>query len=370
MWAAGGLSRQIPADATASQFGKAGATTLPLLPGDGAQPPPDPLIECAQHRRGLAEAEISAPADKVSGQLLGDLFEASSARASCQLPDSRFEASERLRRNAPSRLLPAGEAEAQELADARLGDRALGLVDLELEALFEEPFDPGHHPLARLLTAHIDVAVIGVAHEAVAALLQLLVQHIQHQVRQQRRERAALRRAFLRRTDKPSFQHARGQKAADQLQEALVSNPLGNQPHQDVVVDPVERTSPDRCPRQSRGRTRCTPAPVPQPDVPSASAGSRSSSRRTFRPSPLAALASPPAGSGGRAPSECRAAAGRPTTASINGPATAGRSRLAFAARASVAWAAAFGASPLAPVPKFSSICFFCRMARTRSPFY
>lgn len=70
MWAAGGLGRQIPADATASQFGKAGATTLPLLPGDGAQPPPDPLIECAQHRRGLAEAEISAPADKVSGNSL------------------------------------------------------------------------------------------------------------------------------------------------------------------------------------------------------------------------------------------------------------------------------------------------------------
>src|SRR3954447_16117187 len=228
MWAAGSLSRQIPADTTASQFGKASATTLPLLPGDGAQPPPDPLIECAQHRRGLAEAEVSAPADKVSGQLLGDLFEASSARASRQLPDSRFEAGNRLRCDTPPRLLPACEAEAQELADARLGNRALGLVDLQLEALFEELLDAGHHPLAGLSTAHIDVAVIGVAHEAVAALLQLLVQHIQHQVRQQRRERAALRRTFLRRADQSPFQHARGQKAADQLQEALVSNPLGN----------------------------------------------------------------------------------------------------------------------------------------------
>ena len=87
MWAAGGLSRQVPADAAASQFGKASATTLPLLPGDGAQPPPDPLVKCAQHRRGLAEAEVSTPADKVSGQLLDDLLEASSARASRQLPD-------------------------------------------------------------------------------------------------------------------------------------------------------------------------------------------------------------------------------------------------------------------------------------------
>src|SRR5262249_24083446 len=46
--------------------------------------------------------------------------------------------------------------------------------------------------------------------------------------------------AFLRRAGKTSFHHARGQEAADQLQEALVSNPLGNEPHQDVVVDPVE----------------------------------------------------------------------------------------------------------------------------------
>jgi len=26
--------------------------------------------------------------------------------------------------------------------------------------------------------------------------------------------------------------------------------------------------------------------------------------------------------------------------------------------------------APVAPVPKFSSTCFFCRMARARSPFY
>src|SRR5262249_13844831 len=37
-----------------------------------------------------------------------------------------------------------------------------------------------------------------------------------------------------------SLQHARSQIAADQLQDALVSNPLGNEPHQDVMVDPVE----------------------------------------------------------------------------------------------------------------------------------
>src|SRR5882672_6199048 len=156
MWAAGGSRRQVPADATASQLGKASGSPLPLLPGDGAQPPPDPFFKRAQHRRRLAEAEVAAPPDEVDGQLLDDLREASSTRV----------------------------AEAQELADARLGNRTLGLVNLQPEALCKESFDADHHPLARTLTAHIDVAVVGVAHEAMTALLQFLVQHIQHQVRQ------------------------------------------------------------------------------------------------------------------------------------------------------------------------------------------
>src|SRR5215469_16631085 len=109
MWAPGGLGRQVPADAAASQLGEASGSMLPLLPGDGAQPPSDPLVKFVQHRRGLAEAEVTAPADKVSGQLLGDLREAFSACA--QLPDFRLKAGDRLRRNAPPRFCPASEAE-------------------------------------------------------------------------------------------------------------------------------------------------------------------------------------------------------------------------------------------------------------------
>src|SRR5262245_15549500 len=135
MRAAGGLSRQVPADAAASQLGEASPSVLPLLPGDGAQPPPDPFVKCARHRRGLAEAEVSAPTDQVDGQLPDDLREALSARAPRHLPDLRLEAGQRLRRDAPPRLFPAGEAEAQELADARFGDRTLGFVDLQLKAL-------------------------------------------------------------------------------------------------------------------------------------------------------------------------------------------------------------------------------------------
>jgi len=78
--------------------------------------------------------------------------------------------------------------------------------------LFEEAFDALHHPLARPHAAHIDVAVVGVAREAMAASLQLFVQHVEHQIRQKRRERAALRGSFVRGADQPVRQHAAGQK--------------------------------------------------------------------------------------------------------------------------------------------------------------
>jgi hypothetical protein len=55
---AGGLSRQVLADATASQPRKASASPLPLLPGDGTQPSSGPLIKRQQHRRSFAEAEV------------------------------------------------------------------------------------------------------------------------------------------------------------------------------------------------------------------------------------------------------------------------------------------------------------------------
>ena len=328
--------------------------------------------------------------------------------------------------------LPAREAEAQELAHARLGHRALGLVDLELETLGQEPLDARHHPLARPLTAHIDVAVVGVAHEAMAALLQFLVQHVQHQVRQQRRERPALRRAFLRRADQPVRQHARSQKAADQLQDALVSHPLGHQPHQDVVVDPVEEllqvdihhdAVPGRDVRLRPRHRLMRRAPRPEAVAASENVGSqsacstcstacwmkrsstvgmpsgRSAARRLRYLDPPHRLRlvgavkqlSPDRGpvllQVGRQlvdghPVDARRALVAPDLrqrlpschARQSLPSTAQRppgfrARLSPRALRSLR-RRRFGASPFAPVPKVSSSWIFCRMARTRSPLY
>lgn len=63
MWASGGFRRPGSADAAALQFCEASASTFPLLPGDDAQPLPEPFIKPAQNRGGLAEAEVSATSD-------------------------------------------------------------------------------------------------------------------------------------------------------------------------------------------------------------------------------------------------------------------------------------------------------------------
>ena len=56
--AASGLGRQPLADAATTQRREASARTLPVRPGDGAEPPPGPLVEAEQDIGNLAESEI------------------------------------------------------------------------------------------------------------------------------------------------------------------------------------------------------------------------------------------------------------------------------------------------------------------------
>src|SRR5439155_5052957 len=89
------------------------------------------------------------------------------------------------------------EAEPQEGPPPRPGHRGLVAVDLELEAALDEPRDALHHALPRALAADVDPSVVGVAHEAVPALVELPVEVVEHDVAEQRRERGALWRPLL-----------------------------------------------------------------------------------------------------------------------------------------------------------------------------
>jgi len=56
------------------------------------------------------------------------------------------------------------------------------------------------HAVPRSSAANVDVAIVRVAHEAVAATFQLAVQVIEQLIREQRPQRAALRLPFVGRT--------------------------------------------------------------------------------------------------------------------------------------------------------------------------
>src|SRR6267378_5941619 len=156
------------------QLGKSRTSSLPLLPQHRSQPAPQPLIKALQHGGRLAEAEVALPASQVGREILHHPRKTHPTRAARQFPHSCLEALQRLRRNTPLRLPLAREAKAQELALRRPSHGALLSIDLELQSPRDVGREAPHHSPSRPFAAHVDITVIRVAHEAVAASLQLL----------------------------------------------------------------------------------------------------------------------------------------------------------------------------------------------------
>ena len=69
---------------------------------------------------------------------------------------------------------------------------------------------------------------------------QFLVQVLQQDIRQQRTERPALRRAFRPRRNNAVGHHPRFEIPADEFEYPFVANLLRHFIHQNVVIDPVE----------------------------------------------------------------------------------------------------------------------------------
>jgi hypothetical protein len=91
-----------------------------------------------------------------------------------------------------------------------------------------------------LEAAHVDVAVVGVAREAVAPRLQRLVHLVKQHVGQQRAQRPALRRAQMTLHHYPTIHDAGVQVGTDQPEDSSIIDAPAQPVDQDVVVDPVE----------------------------------------------------------------------------------------------------------------------------------
>ena len=168
------------------------ATRLPLDPDDATQAPPNPAVEGLQ-LVPLAEAEVAGPSPQVWDQLADHPLQGDAPMSPRQLAHPVFEPDDGLVGNASPELRFVPHREAEERAVPRSGNGTLLRVDLKLEAPFDEAGQALHDPSAGLFAAHVDVTVIRVAHEPVAATLKLAIQLIQNEIREQGRERTTLR---------------------------------------------------------------------------------------------------------------------------------------------------------------------------------
>lgn len=86
----------------------------------------------------------------------------------------------------------------------------------------------------------VDTSVVGVAHEAVPAPIELPVEVVEHDVTEQRQS-GALRGPLLARLHDPALHDARFQVCPDQLEHLLVLDPSCDPRHQSVVLHSIEK---------------------------------------------------------------------------------------------------------------------------------
>src|SRR5271157_1267358 len=222
------------------QSRSATAWCFPLPPHSGSQSEPDPAGQLNQHIGRFAEAEIAAPTSHIRSQLRYRRFQADAFRPTCDFPDAVLKPLQSLRRNGALDLWTVCKAEPEKLPLLRSRHRALRLIYLEFELVCDESRNALHHPLTRPLAAHVDIAIIGVAQIAVATSLELSVEFVEHEVRQQWRKWASLGSAFHAWADQSVLHHPGIQECPNEFQQPLVFDSLGDLPHQLVVMDSIK----------------------------------------------------------------------------------------------------------------------------------
>src|SRR5467141_3460746 len=212
---------------------------LPLDPDDATQTPSDPAIQRWQ-LAPLAEAEVPGPTPHKRVQVGDHLLQADAPMPPRQFANPVFEPGHGLVGNAPPECRIILDREAEERPVPRSGDGTLLGVDLQLEAPFDEAGQARHDPPAGLFAADVDVTVIRVPHEPVAATLKLAIQFIQDEVQEQGRERTALRGPFPAPLEQPAIEHTSRQVSPDHPENPPVRDPRRYPCHQPVVIDPVK----------------------------------------------------------------------------------------------------------------------------------
>src|SRR5437764_14900966 len=109
--------------------------------------------------------------------------EAYAPRPACEFPTWRLDSRHRFWRQAPRRWLVIREAESQEFPFPWTSHRTLLAVHSKPELRREESRHAAHHSFTGSPTADVNVAVIRISGEPMAASLQLLIQFVEYDVR-------------------------------------------------------------------------------------------------------------------------------------------------------------------------------------------
>ena len=161
--------------------------STPVLELQSTQAVPYPFIQYAEYPRCLGQLEIGFPARHITPQFLRHFVQVTSARPAGNLPDAPLEGNYCIVRDTTLDRVPgrAPQLVTEKRTTVRTGHRSLGFVHLQMEPVVELA-QTLENALARLLTAHIHIAVVSVAHEPMATPLQFPIHLVQQHVSQQR----------------------------------------------------------------------------------------------------------------------------------------------------------------------------------------
>ena len=146
----------------------------------------DPTLQVAESAPRFGQLVVPPPAPHVSAPLVAQLVTGATSSSVPHLSHLGLESRQTLRCYPDP--LPAIQSKAQELAFPDPPRPALGGIHLQSQMLLDPVLYRTQRPLRRRLTAYVDVAVIGIAAETVPSSLQLLIERIQIDVGQQRRQ--------------------------------------------------------------------------------------------------------------------------------------------------------------------------------------
>ena len=214
-----------------------GTRLAPLSPVGHPNAAADPVIQIAATLIAGGDTKVVDPAPKVLADLEKLVVHRHTPVPVRQFPDTLLELAQRVR--VPMDL-GSLEGKAQELAVIGSDHPALGSVDRQFQAMFEEVADAGQHPVARTTAVHHNGEVVRVAGKPMAPPFQFFIQRIEHDVGQQRRQWATLRNTFPTLQIELVVDNPSSQIPGNQSQQTLVPNLAAKVRHQQVVIDPVE----------------------------------------------------------------------------------------------------------------------------------